>query len=592
MGPLLALALSASVQLPPWPLSPDGELVGVTGGAPLSAEGAEVQQVAPGLFRVRPSPGARVVKLAAGDAGAEAPVEPPPGAIQITADPPVPVKGRDASVALAFTVRDAAGAPDPTAAPPLVAASSGKVSALTPDGPGKFRARYEPSSARHPEVAVLFAFSPRCPLCATPRAVGDIILPLTAAIELPGESEPGIRTTVSVGGRTFGPVVADAQGRFKVPILVPPGAHAVADSVDETGNRKRTNVDLGLPEVDRLACAAWPRALPADGTSEAALWCAAAEAAGAPASHPQIVLEASTGSLTAPEEVRQGLLRARFRPPSGGAAAEARVVARYPAGGKASTEEVRIALGAGAPAEIAVALEREPLLPGTATAARIEVRDARGAPLGRPQVAEGSTEGFVAPDRFVARRDPGDWVQRSHLSFALPPSETLASLALRRRGDTWVAEARSHDARPVPGVEVRFGSGRTATTDARGEADEPATGISETVTGPDGVRAAAWEGLDPPAAPTSIARDVEVRLRPAAPVDVRARVDGRTLRWRVESGEGAALAGREVVLSARGVEVGAPERDGDEGRAALGPGQGTVAVVDVETGVAAVVEVR
>jgi hypothetical protein len=75
-------------------------------------------------------------------------------------------------------------------------------------------------------------------------------------------------------------------------------------------------------------------------------------------------------------------------------------------------------------------------------------------------------------------------------------------------------------------------------------------------------------------------------------VDVRARVDGRTLRWRVEGGEGAALAGREVVLSARGVDVGAPERDGDEGKAALGPGQGTVAVVDVETGVAAVVEVR
>jgi len=592
MGPLLALALSASVQLPPWPLSPDGELVGVTGGAPLAAEGADVQPVAPGLFRVQPAPGARLVKFTAGDARAEAPVESPPGAIQITADPPVPVKGRDASVALAFTVKDAAGAPDPSAAPPLVAASSGKVSTLTADGPGRFRARYEPSSARYPEVAVLFAFSPRCPLCATPRAVGDLILPLTAAIDLPGESEPDIRTTVSVGGRTFGPVVADAAGKFKVPILVPPGAHAVADSVDETGNRKRTSVDLGLPEVDRLACAAWPRALPADGASEAALWCAAAEAAGAPASHPQIVIEASTGSLMATEEVRQGLLRARYRPPLGGGAAEARLVARYPAGGKASTEEVRIALGAGAPAEIYVALEREPLLPGTAVAARTEVRDARGAVLGKPQVTPGSTEGFVSPDRFVARREPGDWVQRSHLAFTLAPAERLASVALRRRGTEWVAEARSHDARPVPGMALRFGSGRTATTDVHGEAVEPAAGASETVTGPEGVRAAAWEGLEPPAAPTAIAREVEVRLRPAAPVDVLARVEGRTLRWRVEGREGAALSGREVVLTARGVEVGAPERDGIEGKAALGPGQGTVAVVDVETGVAAVVEVR
>jgi hypothetical protein len=155
-----------------------------------------------------------------------------------------------------------------------------------------------------------------------------------------------------------------------------------------------------------------------------------------------------------------------------------------------------------------------------------------------------------------------------------------------------VAEARAHDARPASGVALLFGSGARATTDARGEARCPASGPTETVASPDGARAAGFEGLEPPEAPTAVSREIEVRLRPASPVDVVARVDGRTLRWRVEDASGAALSGRAVVLRGSGVEVGPAEAEPGGGRAALGAGRGTVAVVDGETGVAAVVEVR
>jgi hypothetical protein len=226
------------------------------------------------------------VALSAADATAEVSVEPPPGAIELVARPSAPVKGRDAHVELELAVSAPEGAlaaeappagvlvPD---APPELVASSGRVLEVVATAPGRFRARYEPAATRQPEVVVLLALSPRCPLCPTPRAVGFLVLPLAAAIELPGRSEPGARTTVGVGGRTFGPVVADSHGRFSVPVVVPPGVHhASAASVDRIGNRKRTEIDLGLPEIDRLACTAWPRVLPADGRAEAAVWCVVA----------------------------------------------------------------------------------------------------------------------------------------------------------------------------------------------------------------------------------------------------------------------------------------------------------------------------
>ena len=66
-APLLALALAASeILLPPWPLAPDGELVGVRGDARLAAEGGAVEAVAPGLWRVVPAPGAARVVVRAG----------------------------------------------------------------------------------------------------------------------------------------------------------------------------------------------------------------------------------------------------------------------------------------------------------------------------------------------------------------------------------------------------------------------------------------------------------------------------------------------------------------------------------------------
>ena len=111
--------------------------------------------------------------------------------------PAAPVKGRDAEtrISLSLPAEAAAGAA------PEIVASSGRVRDVAPAGPDRFTAIYEPPPSRHPEVAVLVAIVPRCPLCATPRAIGSAIVPLSAAIDLPGTSEPGARAPLSSAWR-------------------------------------------------------------------------------------------------------------------------------------------------------------------------------------------------------------------------------------------------------------------------------------------------------------------------------------------------------------------------------------------------------
>jgi hypothetical protein len=593
IGTLLFLALAAApeILLPPWPLSPDGDVVAVKGAEPLRAEPAAIEPIAPGLHRVLPAEGASEVRLSAGAATAVARVEPPPAAISISYAPASPVKGRNREVALEIAVAAVPGA-EIERRPPEIVASSGRVRGIVSAGEGRFRGVYELPPARHPEVAVLIALSPRCPTCPTPRAVGYALIPLSAAIALPGTAEPGVKTTVVIAGRSFGPAAADAARRFTIPVVVPPGARTgVAESVDALGNRRRKEVDLHLPAVSRLACEAWPRAVPADGRSRAAVWCVASSAAGEAEPEARLALSARAGEISSAERFRGALQRAMYRAPRGGGGADAGLLAEYPDGGPASRDEIRLALATGAPAEIVADVPGQPVALGATVPARTAVRDGNGDLVGRPSAPQGARMGFVAPDRFVAPGEPGDYVVRAPLAFALAPGAEVATLSLRSERGQWIAAARTVDARPAAGAALRFGSGATATTDARGEARVPARGPRETVAAANGARAAGFAGLPSLPAPFEIARTIAVGLRPPAPVDVLARVEAGFLRWRVVDAGGGALPGRPIALRGRGVALGPPERDAEGGRAELRGGRGTVAVIDVTTGIAAVVEV-
>ncbi|MGB8931046.1 MAG: hypothetical protein WCC48_07345, partial [Anaeromyxobacteraceae bacterium] len=271
----LSLLAGASIGVPPWPLSPDGEQVAVAGDAPLLAEGARVEREAGSLWRVIPEPGRDSILLRAGEDSVRAAVAGPPGRILMTADPAAPVKGRDREVRLRFEARAAAGEPLALAAEPHVVVSTGTLGPLVAGAtPGSYEATWRPADSPQPEVLGIVALAPRCPLCATPLAVGVAHLPVAAAIDLPGRSEPGVETRVEIAGRSWGPVRADAEGRFRVPAIVPPGARwGLATSLNALGNERRTKLDLHLSDSPGFHCALWPERVPADGRTEAGLFC-------------------------------------------------------------------------------------------------------------------------------------------------------------------------------------------------------------------------------------------------------------------------------------------------------------------------------
>ncbi|HSM93076.1 MAG TPA: hypothetical protein VLT47_09315 [Anaeromyxobacteraceae bacterium] len=581
---LALLAVANPIAVPPWPLSPDGERVAVFDGARLEADGATVEREAGAIWRVLPARGRERVELRAAGSSVQVPVAPPPGRILVSCEPAAPVKGKDRTARLRVEARSAGGAPIALESAPHVVVSSGRLGPLAPAGaPGSFEATWELPDSPQPEVLGVVAVAPRCPLCATPLAAGAARVPVAAAIDLPGRSEPGVETRVEIGGRVWGPVRADGEGRFRVAAVVPPGARwALATSLNALGNERRTRLDLHLAEAPGFVCALWPERVPADGLTEAGLLCLAWTAAGGSADPAPLRAVAGRGAI-AGARVDGELFSARYRPPAGGAGAD-RVSISWGAG---PPKELTIGLAPGAPASITWQPEGEPAVPGQTLAVGARALDARGDPLGDASTADGAVSG----GRLRVRPDLGEGRQPLTLTWALPPGGPVARLSLHRVGSEWVAVARDVDARPVAGVPLRFGGGEQGATDARGEVRRAARGSVETVQGPSGLQAIAWAAAPTPIPALSVSRTVSLALRPPGSVDVVATLDRGWIRWKVVSPGGEVLPARKVSVESDSVRVGPVEPQGDGGQCAVRGGKGAVAVVDLESGAAAVLEV-
>jgi hypothetical protein len=192
------------------------------------------------------------------------------GRLVLRADPPTIIKsGRgDASVVeLEIDTLDPAGRAAGEVRPRLFT-NTGTVSSARFIAPGRFTASYRPSDAPYPEVAVVIALLPWPHEASASVATTQIVIPQPAAVRLPGETKPNVEMTVEIAGEQFGPVRADDQGRFRVPVVVPPGvARGVGISKDRFGTVRRKPLTLPLPPTQRLALAAHPRELVADGAS-------------------------------------------------------------------------------------------------------------------------------------------------------------------------------------------------------------------------------------------------------------------------------------------------------------------------------------
>jgi len=189
-----------------------------------------------------------ILTLLASPARAAAPV--------VAAHPPEFVLGSEDAVT--FTVRT-----DGDARLLQGATSVGTLEREEPPSAHEARFRWTQPTARHPHVAQVSFWLARED---APPELAVFYLPLLGRTELAVKTGARARVRVEVGGRTFGPVPADARGQAKVPIAVPPGVTS-AQALGELENGRTTSIAVPLPPapVNPLAAVISPSPLPRRG---------------------------------------------------------------------------------------------------------------------------------------------------------------------------------------------------------------------------------------------------------------------------------------------------------------------------------------
>jgi hypothetical protein len=176
--------------------------------------------------------------------------------------------------------------------------NAGTLGAPRPAGPNRFRLSFTPPRERFPQVALV-----RLELeHGTDRESTWVAIPVDGSETLTLETtKPHAKVDVTIGGKTFGPVQADARGQVEVKVVVPPGiTTASVRSVDRLGNQKVKSIDLAPPPfpLARLAIPAGASASWAD-VKPLPVEVFAIDPSGAPADAPP-ALQTSHGSLDAP----------------------------------------------------------------------------------------------------------------------------------------------------------------------------------------------------------------------------------------------------------------------------------------------------
>jgi hypothetical protein len=471
--------------------------------------------------------------------------------VSLHPDPLLLEKGAKAEVRV--RVRDASG--QPVRAPLRIGASVGRLSRLEEVTLGEYRASYTPPVERFPQVAIVAVLS------VGDGAFAATPLKLAARVTLDGEGEPGASMRVIVDGRSFGPQTIGADGKFALPLVVGPGGRAIGVSQDKLGNEIRRPVDLRLPPFPRLLLAAVPSELPADGRARAEVVAFAVDARGAPVRLRAPPLSADRGTLSAPSPREGGIWSWSFTAPARPGEGPVRL--------RAGQAETRIALRAAPPFHLTWRAPAEPLAAGVAAPQSVEVAlsDDGGQPVAGARLDAALVSGQVLGiddlqgGRYRIRvktpPDPGRQSAALHVELEGlepgPPRRVTLHPARAKKGRV-AAEAWVDDdlGLPVPGVVValdgpdgraevtsdRYGTARlelirpkarqfeiTAQLDAL--PDLQATLDYLDVGG--ALHAVASERdrgvVEHQPSPPGASLDVEVPLRPGAPVDLRLTVE-------------------------------------------------------------------
>ncbi|MCY1042175.1 hypothetical protein OV208_12695 [Corallococcus sp. bb12-1] len=586
----------------------------------VTVEGAQVRPgpEAPPLrtFVVVPKPQVREVVVRVKGDGDEAQaryaVGPPASRMELSLEPAQPVKGRDTDATLTVRRLLPDGTPDDSGAPPVLRASTGLVEGLKHTGPGTYVARYVLPQTRLPEAAILVALSAWPHPQSVHGAYGRLLVPLATSVDLPGVSEAGAMLSLEVAGKRFGPVRVGPDGRFVLPLIVPPGHPLARGEVeDDAGNVERIAIDLQLPPTDGLACVLNPQRLPADGVSQARLLCATSDPKGLPVADARVTAKAKHGRLEGPQRDANGMLEWRYTAPRV-LASDERIEAAWPQRGPGSRESLPMQLVQGPVRDVTVSLAEPLVHRGTEGRVVVVARDASGQPRAEAKVELSTPVGTVGPavesppgTFTVPWRVPEDGAEgRTELSVHAfgPPGTEPARLAVWRQGQELVAGVVDLAGLPVPRQPLRVaGAEKTTGTDGTVVLGPLRTGTVRVTHG-------VWPGLDvtvyvlgidgpvfPEQAPLVPGRvTLGADVGPALPVNVRVRVEGTRVTCWVEDSRGVVLVDRPVhVALSEGERGDETVRDGLTRftvRGAKGPV--SVSVADVRTGVTAIEEVR
>ncbi|MBI3184129.1 MAG: hypothetical protein HYZ28_18505 [Myxococcales bacterium] len=589
----------------------------------LETTGAEVR---PGLpqpplatYLVVPHGGAREVRIRAFHRGqsveARYSIGPPASMVQLELNPPAPVKQLDAEATLSVRLLRPDGAPDVDSAPPVIRSNVGTIADLSRVGPGEFRARYVLPSTRHPEVAVIVALSAWPHPQSVHGAFGAARVPMASAIDLPGKTEPNADFQIIIAGKRWGPVKAGPDGRFKLPVVVPPGyGTGIGTATDRVGNRRTRPMSLMVPETDQLSCVLNPSKLRADGVSVARVLCATSDPFGKAAAATKVEMSAKKGVLGPPRLLENGVVERIYTAPRTLAAEPDLLTATWRQGKRVSREELRIELTQG-PAEKADVRVAEPLVHhGGRLPFQVNVKDALDRPRPGAKVeARASAAGAFDPLEERPGR-PGELVGAWHPTEA--GAESSAELTVRAFGPMGTDPARI----------VTWAEGGALFAAVTDLADLPVPGQAlflddrEIATGPDGtvrigpladgrvaIRHELWPGLSstvyvrdggklvyPAGAATGRGSDEErVVLGPPIPVNVRIEVAGKSVTYWVETPKGVVIPSRPVRVALSSGTYGPPvEREGRSTITVSVDRASTVSVADKATGVTALAEVR
>ncbi len=508
-----------------------------------------------------------------------------PTSVTLSLSPEAPVKGRDPVATLEIAI---GGVDQP--APPVLRANVGTFENVERSGPGRFRARYLLPTTRFPEVAIIVAFAPWPHPQSVEGAFGVLRVPISSALEVPGRAEPGAEVRLTLGNATFGPVRAQPDGSFRLPVVIAPGiGMAKTITVDRVGNKRTSPLDLMLPPTDQLACVVTPTRLPADGAAKARVLCASSDRFGAPTKGARIQWKGGHGTWSQPRELGDGVQEWTWTAPRELGNGVERMTATWKQGKVDSSEEIVIGLSQGPVRSLSVKPEDSVAHAGGVWRAVALTRDQLGRPLAGVAVQGPGSDRAITDEKGEAP-----------LRWELAPEERLGerSLLVRATGPTGKEPAKLQAWRsdggvtvgvtdlaglPVPGQKLRAGPLELLTS-AEGTVDFPAEGEAVHSEWP-GLKLSLGADGGVSAQPPGVVAQVPVKIGPQLPMNVKVDRRGDELEWWVETPQGELVDGRKVDI--RGPAGVRRVVSRGKSREAF---TGLMSITDVESRVSAVVE--